>query len=109
MAPEKVPTWLDLDAIGMDTDAIASLIAEGRAMMATVEDYARRVFVARCPSRIDKLPDDVFELVETLSGSEMLFDVVDDLVLTLKAAIEHAAEKVIAERPHWAPEGYEPS
>ena len=76
-----------------------------------VEDYARRVFLVRCPTRLpladgNELPDDVFELVEGLSGSADLFDVVDDLSILLQACITETADKVVAERPHWTPDGY---
>jgi hypothetical protein len=102
-----VPSWLNIEALRVDRAAIQDLVKEGRAMEQLVEDYARRVFQVRCPTRLlpegEVLPDETFELVERLSGSEALYDVVDDLALTLKAAIDHQADKVIAERPQWAP------
>lgn len=110
-----IPSWLNIDALMIDRATIQELVKEGRAMEEMVEEYARRVFQARCPTRLPSrgqhefLPTDVFEMVERLSGSEDLYDVVDDMSNILQAAIDHDASKVIADRPHWAPEGVDPA
>lgn len=111
-----LPAWLNLDAmVPPDTrEEIVGLIIEGTELEATVRDFAQRVHARSIEFELDDRPltdgsrtwtslEDVYELVQYLTGGSALHQLLSNIIGHLEAAANASDEPMsIGTPPDWS-------